>query len=130
MHRIVIDTDMGVDDAAATAWLVTERDHEVDVAGVAAVWGNTTVDHATVNVVSLLDALGREQVPVVRGAEAPLEGSPSRVGALVHGDDGMWGRAAGRDARRAGREPLAFYRDVADEETTLLALGPLTNLAI
>ncbi|MDC0675791.1 nucleoside hydrolase [Nannocystis radixulma] len=125
--RIVVDTDMGVDDAAAVAWLLSQRERPVELAGVAAVWGNTGVDAAAVNVVALLRALGREQVPVVMGEAAPSSGPMSPIGSLVHGADGMWGRAAGTIAT-CPKDLVAFYRAVAAADTTLLALGPLTNL--
>jgi purine nucleosidase len=130
MQRIVVDTDMGVDDAAAVAWLLTQADHEVELLGIAAVWGNTEVESAAANAVALLRVLGREGVRVLQGAGAPLAGARSRVGELVHGTDGLWGRAAETDRMRAERDVISFYRAVADEGATLLALGPLTNLAV
>jgi len=130
VQRIVVDTDMGVDDAAAVAWLVSQTDHDVELAAITTVWGNTTVECATDNAVALLDVLGHERVPVVAGAGAPLERKDrSGVGALVHGADGLWGTARGTDASRATHDVVSFYRDLATDGATLLALGPLTNLA-
>lgn len=126
-RRFVVDTDMGVDDAMAVAWLATQESCEL--LGISAVWGNTTVEHAARNVVALLGAVGHDDVPVVAGAPEPLKGTRSPVGALAHGEDGMWGSAAGIDASRATRDVVAFYRALPAEGATLLALGPLTNLA-
>jgi inosine-uridine nucleoside N-ribohydrolase len=126
MARIVVDTDLGVDDGAAIAWLLTQKRHEVDLAGVCATWGNTTAAHAAANAIALLRAAGADEVPVGVGAEAPTR---SRVGALAHGEDGLWGRAAGTDIERATSDVVGFYRNLAAPRTILLALGPLTNLA-
>lgn len=128
-RRFVVDTDMGVDDALAVAWLATQEEREIELLGVSAVWGNTSVGDATRNVFALLAALQRDDVPVAAGVAGPLEGTRSRIGALVHGPDGMWGSGAGVDASRAERDVVAFYRSLPTEGATLLALGPLTNLA-
>lgn len=129
---MVVDTDMGVDDAAAVAWLLAQQEHPVEIVGVSAVWGNTSVEDAAGNVVALLDALGAGHVPVVVGESAPLAGAlPSRIGAIAHGPDGMWG--CGKAARGAAknRDLVGFYRTVVTTNpgATLLALGPLSNLA-
>jgi inosine-uridine nucleoside N-ribohydrolase len=127
--RIVVDTDMGVDDAMAVGWLATQEEGRVDLLGVSAVWGNAAVGDAARNVVGLLRALDRDDVPVVAGAGGPTEGKRSRIGEIVHGPDGMWGANAGADVSRATEDLVAFYRSLRAEGATLLALGPLTNLA-
>jgi inosine-uridine nucleoside N-ribohydrolase len=126
MARIVVDTDLGVDDGAAIAWLVSQKRHEVELAGVCATWGNTSAAHAAANAIALLRAAGSDEVPVGVGVDAPTR---SRVGALAHGQDGLWGSAAGTDIGRATRDVVGFYRDLAAPGAILLALGPLTNLA-
>ena len=76
-----MDTDTGVDDAAAIAWLLTQADHEVELAGVAAVWGNTQVESAAANVVALLRVLGGEGVRVLHGAgRGRHDGLPGETG--------------------------------------------------
>jgi hypothetical protein len=111
---------MGVDDAMAVAWLLCQRERDIELLGVSAVWGNASVESATANVVALLSALGRSTVPVVAGATAPLHRPRTSVGALVHGPDGMWGRAAGVDASRATRDVVSFYASLPSEGATLL----------
>jgi purine nucleosidase len=131
--RIVIDTDLGVDDAAAVAWLASASAPRVEIVGVSTSWGNTSVEHASANAAALLRLLGLEHVRVAAGARGPIVGTASRVGALVHGVDGLWGKATGGDARGAGHDDdlLGLYASVAREHpgATLLAIGPLTNLA-
>lgn len=126
-RRFVVDTDMGVDDAMAVAWLAAQQDGEL--LGVSAVAGNTGVDQAARNVVALLAAIGKDDVPVVVGANELSAGARSRVGALAHGEDGMWGSAKGVDPSRATSDLVGFYRALPADGATLVALGPLTNLA-
>lgn len=130
---VVVDTDAGVDDATAIAWLLAQTERPVELLGFAAVAGNTSVDNAANNVLTLLEAAGRPDVPVVIGADRPLIRPLSRTGALVHGPDGLWfsGLQNPHDLTRLPRDVPAFYRDLAlaHPGATLIALGPLTNLA-
>ncbi len=130
-HRFVIDTDMGVDDAAAIAWLLTQREHVVELLGVSAVWGNTTVVNATGNVHSLLAALGRIDIPVVMGQAGPLRGKRVSVGAIIHGQDGLWGAGSKFTRDHSNTNLVEWYRSLGHraDGATLLTLGPLTNLA-
>src|SRR5258705_13318709 len=80
--KVFIDTDIGVDDATAIAWLLQEQ--STNVVGFTTVMGNTTVENATQNLLTLLDA-ARRRVPVTMGAAAPLTFPRSHVGALSHG---------------------------------------------
>ncbi len=131
--RVVVDTDLGVDDAAAIAWLVSQTRYPVQVLGFGVVAGNTTLAHATNNLLTILDALGRRDLPVVRGAAAPLTGAAARLGGSVHGPDGLWGIGLQHphDLSALPQDVPAFYRDLAEAHpgATLIALGPLTNVA-
>lgn len=53
MQQIVVDTDLGVDDAAAVAWLCIQTVRVVELIGVSAVWGNASVEHVFANVRAL-----------------------------------------------------------------------------
>lgn len=130
---IVVDTDTGVDDATAIAWLLTQTERPVKFLGFAAVAGNATVENAANNVLTVLDAAGRPNIPVVIGADRPLIRPLSQLGSLIHGPDGLWftGLRNPHDLFRLPRDVPAFYRDLAQAQpgATLIALGPLTNLA-
>jgi inosine-uridine nucleoside N-ribohydrolase len=128
-QRIVVDTDMGVDDALAVAWLLSQRECEVELIGVSAVWGNASVECAAANVRGVLGVLGRSDTPVVVGAAAPLHRKRSRIGCIVHGPDGLWGCAARTDTLQVTRDLMGFYKSVPADGAILLATGPLTNLA-
>ena len=128
-RRIVIDTDMGVDDAMAIAWLLVQAENPIEISAISTVWGNTSIENATANAAALLAALGRNDVALVSGCDAPLVRKRTAVGRLAHGPDGLWGCAKGSDVSRARSDVAAFYRSFDGEGATLLALGPLTNLA-
>jgi purine nucleosidase len=130
--RIILDTDLGmgrpgsnVDDGFALALAIADPDITVEL--VSTVNGNADVDTATRLTEQLLDRLGRSDVPVARGAATPLRGSWSR---------GVPGTAAHRP-RRAVHRPLEHAaaeiveRVMAEPgELTLVAIGPLTNVAL
>ena len=128
---LVIDTDAGVDDAAAILWLLSQKNYPVDILGFGTVAGNTTVKNAANNVLTLLDTLGQQDIPVAIGAAAPLLEPLSRVGSLIHGPDGLWGTQQLHDLSGLSHDVPSFYRDLAQAHpgATLLSLGPLTNLA-
>src|SRR5215471_4050254 len=67
---IVLDCDPGHDDAIAL--LLALASPEVELRGVSTVAGNQTVDKTTRNALKVLELAGRTDVPVVRGADAPL----------------------------------------------------------
>lgn len=130
---LVINTDAGVDDAAALAWLLSQKDYPVNILGIGTVAGDTTVDNATNNVLTVLDTLGQQNIPVAVGAAAPLSEPLSRTGSLLHGPDGFWGTGAEHphDLSSLSHDVPSFYRDLAQTHpgATLLSLGPVTNLA-
>lgn len=129
--ELVIDTDAGVDDAAAIAWLLSQTRYPVDLLGFGTVAGNTSVENAANNVLTILDALEQPDIPVAIGAAAPLSEPLSRTGSLLHGSDGLWGAQNPHDLSSLSRDVPSFYRDLAQANpgATLLSLGPLTNLA-
>src|SRR5262245_52440538 len=67
--KVFVDSDIGVDDAAAIAWLLNER--SVNLLGFTTVAGNTTVENSTHNILTLLDVAHRN-IPVTMGAAVPL----------------------------------------------------------
>ena len=129
--NIVLDADIGVDDAAAVAYLLSLR--QANIIGITTVAGNTTVENSANNALLLLEVAGRTNIPVVIGANAPLVLPPSMQGMFVHGPDGLWfaGMSSPHDLSGLRTDAPEFLRDsaVAHPGATLLALGPLTNIA-
>lgn len=127
---VLIDTDPGIDDAIAILLALTSP--EVEVRGITVVHGNVPVEAGTLNAFKVLDLAGRRDVPVVRGAAAPLL-RPPRHAELVHGADGLAGLfPPPQDVQPHPGDAAAFIArtlDRAEEPMTLITLGPLTNVA-
>jgi purine nucleosidase len=127
--RLVIDSDGGIDDAAAITWLCGRPD--VELAAVTAVGGNVDVRHAARNLRVILESAGRPDVPVFIGADqtAPAPHIPRPV--FIHGEDGL-GDVGLPDPRRGADQDTPAV-DVLIREmnrgSAVLTLGPLTNLA-
>ena len=132
--QLIVDTDPGVDDAAAIVWLLSQRYRQVDVLGVVTVVGNADVENTTNNALILLEALGIQDIPVIMGAAAPLSQVPTVTPALIHGPDGLWfvGLQNPHDLSGLPADAPTFYcaQAAAHPGATVLALGPLTNLAL
>lgn len=131
-HKVIFDTDPGVDDAMALYFALAHPD--IDIVGISTTFGNVTVDQAAVNA-CYLTALAGRTIPVSRGASAPLllpmQASPTHI----HGADGL-GDLPVRlpvDALLDPRPSAQFIVDLARAhpgELTLVAVGPLGNLSL
>ncbi|MCC6453385.1 MAG: nucleoside hydrolase [Caldilineaceae bacterium] len=133
-RKVIVDTDPGVDDAAALIWLFTQDRYEVDVLGVVTVAGNSTITNTTNNAGLILDWLG-VSTPLIRGADGPLLQSLTLVQWLIHGPDGLWSPLYPDPTPEAIPDSVdapAFYCEQLALETgvLVLALGPLTNIAL
>ena len=128
--RMIIDADIGVDDAAAIAYLLDDPS-QVEILGITTVAGNTTVENSASNALTLLETADRTDIPVIVGAAAPLVLPASHQGMFVHGPDGLWftGFQFPQDISGLSTDATGFLCDNAAADVTLLALGPLTNLA-
>lgn len=130
--RILIDTDAGVDDAQAI--MMALRQPGVTVEAITTVTGNVHVKHVNRNVLTVLDVMGAD-VPVYPGADQPLVPGYWEAESRIHGEDGLGGyhnRPA--TSRQLETEPaavaLARLANEAPGQYTLVALGPLTNIAL
>lgn len=128
---LLIDTDPGVDDALALLMAFADPRH--DVVGLTIAAGNVGLEHTVRNALKLCEVAGREDVPVFAGCAAPLL-HPARDAAYVHGRDGFGDTGYVPASRAAETEhaALALLRLSHAHAGTLLlvALGPLTNLAL
>jgi purine nucleosidase len=129
--RVLIDTDPGVDDAAAI--LMAMGSPEIDLVGLTTVGGNVSVSKTTRNALRICE-LADSAVPVAAGAERPLVhpvlGHPDD--ASVHGADGMGGAMSFEPRRTAvSAHAVDFIAEqAADAPLSVAAIAPLTNLAL
>ncbi|HTT93994.1 MAG TPA: nucleoside hydrolase [Solirubrobacterales bacterium] len=129
---VVVDCDPGIDDALALALLAASP--EFDLRAVTTVCGNVTVDHSTRNAIRTLAACDRPEVPVCQGATRPLVRSNPPY-APIHGLNGVGDVELAAAPRETSAEPaLAAFERVlepaAPGEITVIALAPLTNIAL
>jgi inosine-uridine nucleoside N-ribohydrolase len=137
----VIDTDAGVDDALAL--ILALRSPELRVEAITTVSGNVHVDLCTGNVLRVLDVVRPDAAPpVVRGEADPLV-KPLLTAPEVHGIDGLGGlhelmdetgilkyaRPTGQVIPGTASELLAELGVRYHGDITLIAIGPLTNIA-
>lgn len=128
--KLIIDTDVGIDDAIAI--LMALADPEWQIVGICGVSGNVGLDHVMRNIGIVLDAAGAAPTPIFRGADRPLL-APPHDASSVHGDDGLGDVGWPASARPIEAEPAAqaIVRLARENPgATLLALGPLTNVAL
>ena len=128
--RFIIDTDPGVDDAIAI--LMAMASSEIEILGLTTVGGNVPLARATRNALSLLQAASRSDIPVAKGASRPLRGKFAYA-PYFHGPSGLSQRLP--DPANGPVEDGAvkfLYDQLTGErgEAVLVALGPLTNLAV
>ena len=127
---LLIDTDPGVDDALALLMAFADDRHEVVGLTIAA--GNVGLGHTVANALKLCEVCDVE-VPVFPGAATPLVHA-ARDAAYVHGRDGFGDTGYAPATRTAEDEhaALAILRlsHVHAGRLVLVALGPLTNLAL
>ena len=131
MIPVLIDCDPGQDDALAL--LLALASPELDVIGVTAVAGNQTLDKTTANALRVLELAGRTDIPVAAGADGPLEGELV-VAADAHGETGLDGvdlpSPTTEPVREHAKDFLAAKIGASEEPVALVALGPLTNVAL
>jgi purine nucleosidase len=134
--KVMIDCDVGVDDALAL--ILAFHSPELDVLGVTGVHGNVSLDKVMVNIEKVLTLLRPSSRPwIARGARRPLQGKPVHA-EFFHGEDGLGGA---KIPVGEGEDWWEVFLGSADEfiiqmarqhphEITLIAVGPLTNLAL
>lgn len=129
--RVIIDTDPGIDDALAI--LLALASPELEVEALTTVHGNCDVAQATSNALAVLELGGRSDVPVATGAERPLVKRPLTA-RETHGEQGMgYATLPSPTAGAADQHAVSLLIERvlgAPGEITVVALGPLTNLAL
>jgi inosine-uridine nucleoside N-ribohydrolase len=124
---ILLDCDPGHDDAIAL--LLALASPEVELRGVTTVAGNQTLEKTTANAIRVLDFVGRDDITVAAGADRPLVRAPF-VAAYVHGETGLDGPDLPPPQRESlDRHAVDFLAERA-AGATLVAVGPLTNVAL
>lgn len=132
-RSIIIDTDPGQDDAVAIM-LALGNPQALDLLGLTAVAGNVGLPLTSVNALKLLELVGRTDIPVFAGADAPLAVA-LETAEYVHGATGLngWTFPEPTTALRPEFAPEWIVDTVMsrpEKSVTLCPLGPLTNVAL
>ncbi len=129
-RKIIIDTDPGIDDAAALAIALNNPSLKVEMLSTAA--GNVNLNYTTENAKKILDFFEKD-IPLAKGNSLPLL-QEYEDASQFHGETGM----NGYDFAETERQLLSEHSAVemknkilkAEGKTTLVTIGPLTNAAL
>ena len=138
-HQIVFDTDFGsVPQDDSYALMLALHSPELEILGITTVAGNWSVEQGTADVLRMLEIANRVDIPVIAGADMPLEHEADEFAKTTYGS--WWSDAppspppggfATKKAETIGA--VEFIIDTVEArpgEVTIVAIGPLTNVAM
>lgn len=132
INKIILDTDPGIDDAMAI--LFAEAHSAIELKAITTVYGNATIENGTNNALFLKKKYAFK-ADVAQGASQPLLRDPVGATVVVHGETGFGDVHAPKisDLKTDPRPAFQYIIDTVKAEPgeiTLVAVGPLTNLAL
>lgn len=132
-RKLILDVDTGTDDAVAI--MCAALHPELDLVGCTTVNGNVEVQYCTNNTLRALEFVGRGDIPVYEGLNAPLSRPDFPIPRALKFDNGVHGRelpipdtTLSKHATGAVDFLIDTYRDTSDE-IVLMPVGPLSNIA-
>lgn len=133
MMKILLDVDTGVDDSMAILYALNHP--EVEVVGITTSCGNVDAFQGAENTLRLIELTKTDRdIPVVVGANEPLQGTWDGPVAFIHGDNGIGNVELPKTERKPLSVPVCdFIYDMAckyEGELTIVTLGRMTNLAL
>ena len=130
--KVIIDTDPGTDDVLAL--IMALNSPELDILALTTVEGNATLEHTTNNALAVLEYMNRAEIPVHSGESTPLVGEFYHA-YNIHGPAGLTVSLPEPQTALASRDAVGYITQTAldmraaGDDLTLIALGPLTNVA-
>jgi purine nucleosidase len=129
--RIILDTDPGIDDSLAI--LLALASPEITLEGLSVVHGNSSTAQGTVNALSVLELAKASHIPVYKGCELPLV-QPSLLAPETHGEKGIgYAKLSAPQTKPQVQKSCDYLIQKimsSPGEITLVAIGPLTNIAM
>ncbi len=131
-HKVIFDTDPGVDDAMALYFALAHPD--IDVIGITTTFGNVYVEQAATNGLYLTRIAGYD-IPVAKGVSVPMNKAPGMPPAFIHGADGLGNlpsrlELGGKLEDISAAEYIVKMARQHPGEITLVAVAPLGNLGL
>lgn len=127
MRKVILDCDPGHDDAFA---IMLAAQH-LEVLGITTIGGNTTLDNVTKNALKILEVLDKTDIPVYAGHEGPMV-APLVTAPQFHGETGLDGpNLSEPKTKPQDKHAVDFIVEtlMSTDDVTLIATGPLTNIA-
>jgi inosine-uridine nucleoside N-ribohydrolase len=131
LHKVIFDTDPGVDDAMALYYALAHP--AIEIVGITTTFGNVFVQQAATNAL-YLTALSGHNIPTTQGIAKPLFKHAEAPPDFIHGADGL-GNLPQRKPHSKTLDPRSSAQFIVDMarahpgEITLVPVGPLGNLA-
>jgi purine nucleosidase len=128
---IILDCDPGIDDALAIAF--SHGYPGLNLTGITTVAGNVGLAKTTENALAVSEFVGAKGTPVTPGCATPLI-RPALDAHHVHGESGLGGAKLPKPVQQPNQSHAIDYIidtvRAAPGEITLVATGPLTNIAL
>lgn len=129
--NIWIDCDPGIDDSMAIFLALAHQD-KLNILGLSTIAGNQTIEKVTRNALATLETAEYFDIPVAMGESKPLE-RVLEIADDVHGESGLGGPVLSTPVQKPVEEHAVDYMYkvimAQKEKTTLIPIGPLTNIA-
>ncbi|KAF5940591.1 hypothetical protein HYC85_021758 [Camellia sinensis] len=107
---------------------------QLEVLGLTTIFGNVTTEDATRNALILGEIAGYPDAPVAEDSPEPLKGGTPDVAYFIHGSDGLGNtNLPPPKSKKIEKTASEFLVNMVSEypgQVSILALGPLTNLAL
>jgi inosine-uridine nucleoside N-ribohydrolase len=131
-HKVILDTDPGIDDAMAMLYL--NACENLELLGITTTLGNASIENCTNNTLFLCEKFGID-APVYRGANQGINGEvPKDYPYFVHGINGLGDLTIKNTKKSVEKSDAAnFLLESAQDnsgEITIIAIGRLTNIAL
>lgn len=129
-QNIILDVDTGIDDAIAIIYALGRKKAKINL--ISCCYGNCSVQNSTQNTLNILNLVERTEIPVVKGEEHPLLNERDDS-IQVHGKTGLGEYIFPQNKVGITHgKAIDLMRDTIMKtkgKTTIIALGPLTNVA-
>lgn len=126
--KVILDCDPGHDDAFGIMLAV----QHLDVLGITTIGGNCTLENVTRNAIKTLEVLGKaDEIGVYAGHSCPMA-VPLVTAPNFHGETGLDGPVLPEPTHTAREQHAVDFivgTVMANDDVTIIATGPLTNVA-